>query len=198
MTILTRAVACFSLIIFLSAGLPIEAFAAGSGAIDASTLTTKDTTPALTGTASGVSKVRILVENGTGKDMYKSNALKVKDGKWRATVSKKLPVGNYTVTLYGPKGVSKNTLAKKTLSILPANGATLAGGTGGSLSVSPILLLTGGNVAHGGSVPVAYVKVSNTGSASTTINGFTLTENGSAPDDVVIGFTTNDDKGGSR
>ncbi len=199
MTISARTFA--TLIIIAAVALPSFASAAGKGTITASTLATTDTTPALSGTASSANTVRILVENGKGKDMYKSSKLKVKDEKWKATVGKKLPVGNYTVTLYGPKGVSRDTLATATLSILPKGSTATVGSTGGksgTLSASPVALLMGGNIAHGGTAPVAYVKITNTGTSATSIKGFTLTENGTAPDDVVIGFTTNDDKGGSR
>ncbi|HEX5774842.1 MAG TPA: hypothetical protein VFY28_02685 [Candidatus Paceibacterota bacterium] len=70
--------------------------------------------------------------------------------------------------------------------------------TGGSVSVSPIPLLSGGTASAGASVPVAYIKVLNNSREAATIEGFTLVQNGSADTDVVIGFATNDDKGGSR
>ncbi|MBU2104016.1 hypothetical protein KJ848_02315 [Patescibacteria group bacterium] len=68
----------------------------------------------------------------------------------------------------------------------------------GVLSLSSIPLLSGGTAARGASVPVAYIKVENTSNEAAKINGFTLAQNGTASTDVVIGFATNDDKGGSR
>ena len=68
----------------------------------------------------------------------------------------------------------------------------------GTLSISSIPLLSGGVAARGASVPVAYIKVENTSTEAAKIEGFTLVQNGSADTDVVIGFATNDDKGGSR
>lgn len=196
--VLLSSVIAFTIILSSAPGASAATSTKPTGAITESTLVTKDTTPSLSGTANNAKSVRVLIENAKGKDFYKSNALRLKDGKWKANVGKKLPVGNYTVTLYGPKGVRKETLVKRTLSILPANGATVVTGStqsSGTLSVSPVALLFGGNAAHGASVPVTYIKVSNTGTASTSISGFTLLETGSAPDSVVIGFTTNDDKG---
>lgn len=70
--------------------------------------------------------------------------------------------------------------------------------TGGALSVSSLPLLTGGTAQAGASVPVAYIRVNNAGLVPASVAGFTLTQNGSAPTDAVIGFATNDDKGGSR
>lgn len=70
--------------------------------------------------------------------------------------------------------------------------------SGGSVSVSAIPLLSGGVAALGASVPVSYIKVYNPSTEPAVVNGFTLTQNGSADADVVIGFSTNDDKGGSR
>lgn len=69
---------------------------------------------------------------------------------------------------------------------------------GGSLAVSALPLLSGGIADSGKSVPVAYIRVSNPGSVRAAIDGFTLTQNGSAPVESVIGFSTSDDKGGSR
>lgn len=69
---------------------------------------------------------------------------------------------------------------------------------GGEVSVSSIPLLTGGAASLGASVPVSYIKVYNPSTEPALINGFTLVQNGSADTDVVIGFATNDDKGGSR
>lgn len=164
------------------------------GAIAESSLSTDDTTPKISGNASRTKVVQVTVDDANGDRVYKSKNLKIKRGKWEATVSKALPVGTYEVTLYGDPKLKLNTLATSTLSILPKGTTANAG----SLSVSMVPLLMGGNAAAGSSVPVAYVKLVNTSSATTTITGFRLSENGSAPDNVVIGFTTSDDKGGSR
>lgn len=70
--------------------------------------------------------------------------------------------------------------------------------TGGSVSVTSVPLLFGGSAGPGSSVPVAYIKVLNNSNEAASIEGFTLEQNGSADTDVVIGFATNDDKGGLR
>jgi hypothetical protein len=67
-----------------------------------------------------------------------------------------------------------------------------------TLVVAPVPLLSGG-VAHAGdTVPVSYLQITNVGSATTTLTGFTVVQKGSAPTSAIIGFTTVDDKGGSR
>ncbi len=174
-------------------GAPLGAFAAtASGSFDQTSLTTSTTKPTIEGSAENVKTVRITLADANGKSVYKSGTIKVKNGEWAKKIPKKLKEGNYAVTLYGSKISSSTALASSTLAVLGK------GETGGSVSVSMIPLLFGGNALHGVSIPVAYVKVSNTGTASTSISGFNLTENGSAPDDVVIGFSTSDDKGASR
>lgn len=69
---------------------------------------------------------------------------------------------------------------------------------GGEVAVSPIPLLSGGVAAAGASIPVSYVRVSNVSDEAATIYGFDLEQNGAADSDVVIGFSTSNDKGGSR
>ncbi len=180
--------------------VPSGANAASNGGFDADTLSTSVDKPTIEGTASDVSSVRILIEKKEdGKDVFRSKKLKVKSGEWKAKVNKKLGVGEYTVTLYGPKGIKKETLEKGTFTVLPKGvekGDTIIGG---NLSVSSIPLLMGGTATRGASVPVAYVKVSNTGKKAAAITGFRLSDNGSVPEDkAVVGFSTSDDKGGSR
>lgn len=68
-----------------------------------------------------------------------------------------------------------------------------------ALSVSMLPLLAGGQTGAGASVPVAYIKVTNRGTGTASIKGFSLNERGTASAETdVIGFTTSDDKGGSR
>ncbi len=178
--------------------MPGAVFAA-DGSFDEKTLTTDIKKPTVTGEAEDVKTVRILIENKEGKDMFRSNKITVKKGEWKTKISKDLPAGTYDITLYGPKGVSKQTLAKDEFVVNPkgvAAGSTIAGGT---LNVSSVPLLMGGTASRGASIPVAYVKVSNPGKKVAAITGFRLSETGTAPEDkVVIGFSTSDDKGGSR
>lgn len=167
-------------------------FVLAEGSFTASTLSTDDTKPTLKGIASGSKTIRLRLEDASGKKVFESREVKVKKNKWEVDVSKTLKEGSYTATLFGAKDMELSMLATSTLRI------TAKGVRGGSLSVSSLPLLTGGVAANGASVPVAYIQVRNPGSTPASLNGFTLTETGSITDDVVVGFTTNDDKGGSR
>lgn len=95
----------------------------------------------------------------------------------------------------------RSVTCSASLTLAGTSSGSSAGGSnssGGSVSVSAIPLLSEGVAALGASVPVSYIKVYNPSTEPAVVNGFTLTQNGSADADVVIGFSTNDDKGGSR
>ena len=177
-----------ALIVFAAIVLPMPALAAVDGSFDTESLTTEKTKPTITGEASG-KKMRLLIEDEDGKDFYKKDR-SVKNGEWSAKLTKKLKLGTYDASLYVYDGRKRVLVATSTLEI-GEKGA-------GALSVSQLPLLMGGNAAPGSSVPVAYVKIANTSKATTTIEGITLIENGSANDSLVVGFSTSDDKGGSR
>lgn len=161
---------------------------------DGAPLSTRDATPAIEGSADGVKSVSLRIESLEGKKVATAKEVRVRKGVWEATVSKKLKEGKYVVSLLGPKGYELGVLATTTLEVLGKDGAA----SGGSVSVSQLPLLMGGVAANGASVPVAYVQVKNTGKTAASISGIRLKENGSAPDEAVVGFATNDDKGGSR
>lgn len=168
--------------------------------IDADSLAaTSKARPSLTGDATNVKTVRVLIENSAGKRLFKSKALKVRNDHWRVTASKKLPEGTYTVTVYDARDKKQATLAQGTLTV-GVKGATSSSGTksNGLISVDALPLLSGGAANMGASVPVAYLKVQNTSGSAVNLEGFTLKQNGSASGDSVIGFSTSDDKGGSR
>lgn len=195
----TTKTAAFALLA-LALVIPSGARAASEGAIDNETLSTSIDKPVIEGSAEDAKNVRILIENKeTGKDVFRSNKLRVRGGEWKVRVSKRLAVGEYDITLYDSRGPERGVLDKETLSIFPTHvskGDTILGGT---LVVSQIPLLMGGTATRGASVPVAYVKVSNPGKKAAAITGFRLSENGTVSEkDAVIGFSTSDDKGGSR
>lgn len=155
--------------------------------IDQSSLASAAGKPTLSGKAVGVDTVYVVARSQkSGSASFKSSAIKVRNGSWEAKVSKTLADGQYDVSVYGDKSLRGDVLATGVLSIGP-----------GFLSAAPIPLLFGGTAHQGSSVPVAYVKLVNTGTATTSISGFNLTERGGAAD-AVIGFATSDDKGGSR
>ncbi|KND47397.1 MAG: hypothetical protein AB199_03135 [Parcubacteria bacterium C7867-004] len=161
--------------------------------IDRSSLSTTSTKPTITGTAEGTKTVRILIKDSKGKYVFKSKDVKVRNGVWKIPAKKALLKGTYAVELYGEKKLDLNLIEKATLTI--GQGGTVL--NGGTLSASLIPLLFGGTAAGGTSVPVTYLKLSNTGKSAVSIEGINFKQNGSASGDVVIGFETSDDKGGS-
>jgi hypothetical protein len=177
---------------------PVGAFAAttkASGSIDESSLTTSNKKPTITGETDGVRTIKLSIKNEKGKTVYTSREIKVRNDTWKVKVSKNLSYGTYEVILKGPS----KKLATETLTISKKGSTSFSRSSAkGSIAVSAIPLLMGGTATRGASVPVAYLKVTNLGTASTTIDGVTLVEKGSAPDNVVVGFSTSDDKGGSR
>lgn len=164
------------------------------------TLTTTSTKPKLEGEAEDVRSVRLIIENEDGKRVFRSREVKInKDGEWKIRVTKKLKKGEYEVSLIGPKSTDYEVLATDTLVIgdkkdLKKNSDKKAG----TVYMSSLPLLMGGTGTAGASVPVAYVKVGNPSKDTVTLSGFTLKQNGSANVNAVSGFSTNDDKGGSR
>jgi hypothetical protein len=67
-----------------------------------------------------------------------------------------------------------------------------------TLAVQSIPLLTGGEVHAGQTVPISYLQITNVGTNGTVLKGFRLSQQGSAPDEAIIGLSTVDDQGGSR
>lgn len=163
--------------------------------IDEDSLRTDDETPSLEGTASGVRAVRVVLESND-KTVWKSKDIKIRRGAWRTTSKKRLADGAYDVFVYGTKDLKSHLFASSTLVIGDETEAPMSGS--GSIVVSPIPLLFGGTARVGMSVPVAYVKVQNTGTTEVAISGFNVRQKGTAPVGTVIGFSTADDKGGSR
>lgn len=155
----------------------------------------------LSGDAEDVRAVRVLIENEDGKRVFRSKEVRVKNDEWKIRVTKKLKEGDYTLSLLAPKSMDYEVLATSTLSVTDKKSTkseTKATGKGGAVYMSKLALLTGGTGTAGASVPVAYIKVGNASKTATTLEGFTLTQNGSASTAAVVGFSTNDDKGGSR
>lgn len=167
---------------------------------DGDTLATDNNKPTISGEAEGTKTVRLEITDEKGKRVFKSKNERVKGGEWDVRVSKSLKDGTYEVALFGQKGAEIDLVATNTLVI--GEGSSSAGTAstkmGGTLVVSSLPLLSGGNAAPGASVPVAYIKVENTGSSASSIEGFTLKQNGTASTNAIVNVQTNDDKGGSR
>lgn len=185
-----------SLVLFL---LPWSASAAVTASFDKETLSSEKTRPLLSGEATDLKAVRLVIENESGKSVLKKN-VKVRKDEWKLRVSKKLKDGTYEVKLLESSKKNAKVLASEDLVIgnKKASSESTLPKSSGLVSVSSIPLLSGGAAAQGASVPVAYLKVQNTSTAAVTLEGFTLKQNGSASGANVIGFATSDDKGGSR
>lgn len=160
-----------------------------SATVNPSSLNTPVSKPTLFGLASSTKTVRVTIESKK-KILYKSSEIRVKNGAWAVTSNKKLPNGTYTVSVFGSKSMNVGLIATSTLVIGPKSVP--------QITVTPIPLLFGGPAHTNTSVPVAYIQIRNTGSASAKIKGFTLLQKGTTPTSAIIGFSTSDDKGGSR
>lgn len=176
--------------------MPAAAQAATSTRTATATLTTtslnakSNTKVVLSGTTQNTKKITFIIrsENGS-RTFFKSKTISVRNGKWNSTVSKKLKDGAYTVTVYNADGKNKKSLNKGTL---------VVGKPAAILKVSTIPLLGGGTATPGQSVPVSYLQVTNTSASKVTLKGFRLEQRGTAGDASVTGFSSVDDKGGSR
>lgn len=182
----------------ITPGVSVHAATTPTATIDAATLSTDKTKPSLTGDAANVATLKVEVLKN-GKRIFKSKTLKVRDGHWKVTSKKKLTTGSYTVVVYDAKDKKKKTLATGTLTVgSTSTGSKSSGKSGGVISVGALGLLSGGVAAPSASVPVAYIRVQNNSTEAVQLEGFTFKQNGSASGNSVIGFTTSDDKGGSR
>lgn len=182
--------------------LPAAAFAATPDAsFDETSLTTTSTKPKLSGDAEDVRTVRLVIENEDGKRVFRSRETRVRNDEWKIRVTKKLKKGTYEVSLVGPKSIDNEVLATSTLTIgtekPKASERKNSGKKEGTVYLSRIPLLIGGTGMGGASVPVAYVKVGNPSKEDVSIDGFTLTQYGSADTDAIVSFSTSDDHGGS-
>ncbi len=165
-----------------------------------SSLTTKLSKPTISGTAEGTKSVRVIIyKEGSERVLYTSNVIRVKDGEWKAKISKKLVDGVYNVVLLGDKNLELNTITRETLTIgknVKAPVATEKSDT--TLVVIPVPLLIGGTARGGSSVSVSYLQVINIGKESATLSGFSMKQNGTAKEESITGFTVSDDSSSFR
>lgn len=177
--------------------LPVSVHAAASASFDDDSLTSTNTKPTLEGSADDLKSVRLVVSSGS-KEIVKKT-VKVKRGEWKQRVTKSLPTGTYEVKLLESSKKNAKVLDTGTLTISKEGSvSTKASKSSGIVSVSSVPLFLTSTIAQGGSAPIAYLKVQNSGKEAVTIEGFDLKQMGSASADSVIGFVTSDDKGGSR
>lgn len=153
--------------------------------------------PTISGTASGVKTVQVLIRReGATQVLYKSKMLKVHKETWKTKVSKKLPNGNYDVEVVAGKGATRATLVSGTFSVNTDKKNSTS--SAASLQVSAVPLLAGGVATAGSEVPISYLQIRNSGKESVLLQGFWVKENGSAAPRAVIGFSAIDDQGVSR
>ncbi len=183
-------------------GVPImsSATTVNSGAamqIDSSSLSTSMLKPTISGTATGMKKVKVTIrKEDSTKILFKKSGIKVKDGIWRVKVSKKLVEGDYIVSVSGVVD-RKAVTVDETLII--SNGTVQSAATSKStLAVGSIPLLSGGTARAGSTVPVSYLQITNTGKELISLKGFSLAQNSLVSIQSVIGFTSVDDRGDSR
>lgn len=177
---------------------PMGAKAAASATIDTDSLTTTSTKPTIRGSAEDTDHVRVVITSEKGKKVFNKTIKVSSKDEWKAKPSKKLANGEYDVAVYAGKNVKGKPAMEGTLSVGKSSGDVASSGKGTALSVSSVPLLAGGIARPLTSVPVAYVKVTNTSKIESGIDGITLVQNGSAPTSVITAFTTSDNLGGSR
>ncbi len=131
----------------------------------------------------------VLKKEADGQTVYTSKVIKVKNGKWKVEVAKKISEGIYEISVGEKTG--KLDIREKGSSANTSQPVT-------TFAVASVPLLAGGVARAGASVPVSYLQITNTGDATTTLKGFWLKQNGNAPTATIIGLSTVDDKGGSR
>ena len=169
-----------------------------SGDFDRSALSTSNSRPTLSGSATGTKKVQVIVRTeGSTRPIFSKN-VSVKRGEWKVKSPKTLTDGTYHVELLGEKGWDLNTLSEATLTIGDEAVSSTSNSGVSSLSVSSVPLLFGGTATRGASVPVAYLKVTNTGKVATTFSGVTLKQRGTAAVSAITSLEVRDDKGMSR
>lgn len=163
-----------------------------SVAAQASTLKSTSLSPTVKGTASGVSSLKVQVyKEGSSRKVFENKKVSVKSGKWEVGI-KSLSDGVYTVKVY----VNEDSRISQIGSYkLLAGKAALQTGT---LKVNSIPLLSGGVTGAGMTIPVSYLQIQNSGTATTSITGFGLTQTGSANASGITGFTVTDDRGVPR
>ncbi len=190
-----------AMVIFSSIVAPVSVFAADktvvSASIDYNSLISKSLSPTIYGFATNTKSVSITVQKeGSSKILYKKSSIRVKNGEWKARISKKLSNGDYEINVYGLED-RKNSIANDTLSIDTKKNNSSAKTTT-TFVVEAVPLLFGGTAKVGKEVPVSYIQVINIGKETAILKGFWLSQNGSAPVQSIVGFTTVDDTGSLR
>jgi len=99
-----------------------------SASFDQSTLSSSSPTPTISGAATGVNTVEVLVRKGTFSTTRLYDAtVPVVNGRWSTTLTPALTSGVYTIDLYGPSDLKLNYIVTGTLAL--NTGTASAAGT---------------------------------------------------------------------
>jgi len=142
------------------------------------------------------SQRRVLIELqkvGSTNVVYKSAYKTVRGNRWSIKLPSKLTDGDYIVTLRGDSKAAYNILATSSLQIGDPMITTTSQPS--SLVVQVVPLLLGGTARAGVTVPIIYLQLINIGSATATLSGFTLRQNGNATTNSIVGLSVADDTG---
>ena len=161
------------------------------GHITASTLSTRATTPTISGTVTGTKTVSLeIFKDGSKTSVYKSGNVKVVDGAWKHKVTKTLSKGSYDLVFSGSGALKLNTISRRTLTIGTAASSDTNAST---IVVQPIPLLVGGVAKRNQTVGMSYLQVLNVGRESVTITGIRVKQTGSASTATVLNLMAIDD-----
>lgn len=160
----------------------------------ASTLVSKDENPTLQGRVYGSKTVQLEVRPiGATTSIFTSTVVSVKNNHFAIRITKDLVDGEYTVILKGDKTVSLNTIATATIKIGNVIPSVIKADT--TLVVVNVPLLIGGVAKAGSLVPISYIQVLNVGSKPAILDGFAVTQTGSAPVASILSLSSVDDTG---
>jgi hypothetical protein len=189
----------FGILSLILLPLSLKAVTEITATINESSLVQSVSKPFISGTATGTSKVWMIVyKDGETKKYYKSKSIKVKEGFWKSKISKTLKDGSYKIVIKKTKSSSK-ALASGTLVINKDKKINVYNNSlTPDLVIAPVPLLYGGMAFKGQSIPISYLQLNNIGKNYITIKGFVVKQNGSAANSVITELSTVDDKGGSR
>lgn len=152
---------------------------------------TESVKPKIIGTAKGLKTVQInVIKKGETKPVFVKKNVKVTNGKWAVTLSKKLKKGDYTVTLLGTQNLLLNTISTSTLRV-----GTNEQKKSTTFVAELVPLLVGGQAKRNTTMPVMYLQVINIGKSEGIIKSFNVKQNGSALADTVVGLSINNEVG---
>lgn len=167
------------------------------------------TRPIISGTASGVSSVRIvLAEEGSSTSSY-DRTVRVSRGKWKTSSIRGLDAGTYTISVYAAGKNIQGSAAplldsvtfrygKESSRSSSRNTTTGTARSKGSLFVSSIPLLAGGTTSSGQTIPVSYLQVQNSGTEPVTLSSIQLKQTGTLGAANVSALSVFDDQGFER